>query len=306
MSFELAHLTDVHLGPLPRAKLRELLSKRVLGYISWKRRRHLLHKLDLLDAIRRDLRDRPPDHTVVTGDLVNIALPDEFRQAADWLRELGDPGDVSVIPGNHDAYVRGQPDRGWRHWDAYMGVASGASSGAIFPYVRQFGQIALIGLSSAVPSPPGFAYGKLGRVQVVALAETLDRLDQEGATRVVMVHHPPMFSPWRRALRDRHELRETIAKHGAELMISGHEHFFQTGMLTGPQHSVPLVVGPSASLMRFDGEHSGGYVRYRFSPKPRAAIEMTRFRYDSDADRMVPSEPMSLTADGPQPVLAAG
>jgi len=302
VSFELAHLTDVHLGPLPRARLRQLLSKRIFGYVSWKRRRHLLHRLDLLEAIRRDLQDNPPDHTAVTGDLVNISLPDEFRQAADWLSEIGQPADVSVVPGNHDAYVAGQPDRGWRLWAAYM--ASSPSQAAIFPFVRRLGGLALIGLNTAVPSPIGFAYGRLGSGQLGALAETLEALGREGATRVVMLHHPPMFSPWRRGLRDGRRLRQTIARHGAELVIAGHEHYFQIGMLGGPQARVPLVVGPSASLMRFDGEHAGGYVRYRFTAGPPRAIEATRFRYDSDKDRMVASAPLSLTANGPQPAVA--
>ncbi|TIO72439.1 MAG: metallophosphoesterase, partial [Mesorhizobium sp.] len=31
----LAHISDVHLGPLPDVTYRDLASKRVLGYVNW-------------------------------------------------------------------------------------------------------------------------------------------------------------------------------------------------------------------------------------------------------------------------------
>ncbi|RVC83466.1 metallophosphoesterase, partial [Mesorhizobium sp. M4A.F.Ca.ET.022.05.2.1] len=41
--FRLAHISDVHLGPLPGVTYRELASKRVVGYVNWQRnrRRHM-------------------------------------------------------------------------------------------------------------------------------------------------------------------------------------------------------------------------------------------------------------------------
>ena len=37
--FRLAHLSDIHLGPLPEVSYRELVSKRITGYINWQRNR---------------------------------------------------------------------------------------------------------------------------------------------------------------------------------------------------------------------------------------------------------------------------
>src|SRR5215469_5154405 len=105
--FVLAHLSDPHLGPLPQPGVRELASKRLVGYINWRRSRRRVHRRDVLDAITRDLHGTQPDHVAVTGDLVNIALPAEFAHARRWLETLGPPAHVSVVPGNHDAYVAG-------------------------------------------------------------------------------------------------------------------------------------------------------------------------------------------------------
>ena len=47
----------------------------------------------------------------MTGDLVNLALDGEIEMARLWLETLGAPQDVSVVPGNHDAYVPGAFDK---------------------------------------------------------------------------------------------------------------------------------------------------------------------------------------------------
>src|ERR1051326_6221775 len=102
--FVLAHLSDPHLAPLPTPRLMELAGKRVLGYVNWRRRRQLIHRREVLDGLVQDLKARAPDHVAVTGDLVNISLPADFAPAGVWLATLGRPHDVTVGPGNHDAY----------------------------------------------------------------------------------------------------------------------------------------------------------------------------------------------------------
>ena len=37
--FRLAHISDIHLSPLPALSLRELVSKRITGYINWRSNR---------------------------------------------------------------------------------------------------------------------------------------------------------------------------------------------------------------------------------------------------------------------------
>ena len=84
----LAHLSDPHL-PLPSARLSELFSKRFIGFQSWHRNRKRIHDPGILRALVADVRTCQPDHIVVTGDLVNISLKDEFAAAATWLQTLG-------------------------------------------------------------------------------------------------------------------------------------------------------------------------------------------------------------------------
>ncbi|ODR97130.1 hypothetical protein AUC70_12700 [Methyloceanibacter stevinii] len=52
--FTLAHMSDIHLGPLPKVKKHQLLSKRLLGYVNWHRGRKFVHRRDILDLLTRD------------------------------------------------------------------------------------------------------------------------------------------------------------------------------------------------------------------------------------------------------------
>ena len=110
-AFTLAHLSDPHLAPLPAPRLRELAGKRALGYLNWTRNAHKIHRREVLDALVADMRAQRPDHIAVTGDLVNIALEAEFAPARAWLESVGTPEHVTVVPGNHDAYVRATQHR---------------------------------------------------------------------------------------------------------------------------------------------------------------------------------------------------
>ncbi len=278
----LAHLSDVHLAPMPRAAPLMLLNKRILGWLSWNLKRHRLHRRDVLDTVVADMRRREPDHVLVTGDLVNISLPEEYRRAAAWLATVGPPERVSLVPGNHDAYVAGAADEGWRHWAAWMTGERG--TGAEFPYLRRLGFAAVVGLSTAVPTPPGYASGRLGGTQLERLRELLRVLAAEGLFRIVLLHHPalPVSRP-RKALEDRAAFCAVIREAGAELVLSGHEHRFHEGDLEGPEGTVPAFVVPSASLLDPRPEKRGGYLLFEIERRAgewRTAMRLHRLRPD--------------------------
>ena len=104
----------IHAGPSVRSassaaagpRLADLAGKRALGYLNWTRNRQKFHRRDVLDALVSDMQAQAPDHIAITGDLVNLALEAEFAPARTWLESVGAPDRVTVVPGNHDAYVR--------------------------------------------------------------------------------------------------------------------------------------------------------------------------------------------------------
>ena len=134
-----------------------------------------------------------------------------------------------------------------------------------FPFLRRRGPLALIGLSSAVPTAPFMATGRLGGEQLARLAPTLDDCGRKGLFRVVMIHHPPISPPARRFKRlvDGADFCAVLARHGAELVIHGHDHLHSLIELKGPRGPIPVAGVPSASEAP-PGEHDrAGYNLYR-------------------------------------------
>lgn len=291
--FTLAHLSDIHLSPMPRLKGRDLLGRRVFGFINWQRRKQF-HQRAVLDLLTADLLAQRPDHIAVTGDLINIGAAEEYVQALAWLKTLGTPERVTVIPGNHDTYVHSWWEAGMESWVGYMtsNAAGQRYNGLLrpepldparaegsrvsvrkallraarvmrskrpkgsahfegrFPFVRIVSEgVALIGLSSAVPTMPTFASGRVGWPQLERLAASLASLGREGMCRIVMIHHPPLpgMTDWSRALHDAGDLAAVLKRFGAELVIHGHHHKHTVNHLETSAGVIPVVGAPSAS-----------------------------------------------------------
>ena len=276
--FTIAHLSDVHLGPIRGFTPRFWNLKRLSGYWNWRRRRQADHRRSVLDRLVADLKAQRPDHIVVTGDLANIGLPQEHIDALAWLKGLGPPDRVSVIPGNHDIYARGGRDLGTRRWADYMRSNAegapllGAASAADFPFVRRLGGVALIGLNSAVPTPPLIAAGRAGKEQLARLAKVLDGARGQGLFRLVLIHHPPLpgQASATRGLKDAAVLQGILYAHGAELVIHGHNHLdMLTLQPSAAGTPIPVVGVASASLARRHGrEGLARYNLYRIAGPP--------------------------------------
>jgi 3',5'-cyclic AMP phosphodiesterase CpdA len=276
MSFTIAHITDPHLSPAPMPGFADLRLKRVMGFINWKRGRQRLNDMGMLARLVADLRAQRPDHVAVTGDLVNIGMPAEFERAALWLETLGDPSDVSFVPGNHDAYVRASMPlleatfAPWTAGDAPRG-------GATYPYLRVRQEVAIIGLSSAVPTAPLMATGRLGKTQLEAFGELLGETGARGLARVVLIHHPPITraAPPLRGLSDAAAFGRIVREKGAEAILHGHTH--QQAVRSLPSRAartvggaVPVIGAPSAAAGARD-------------PRYRAAYHLVRL--DRDGER---------------------
>jgi len=258
----LAHLSDPHLPPLPAARLHELIGKRALGYLNWQRNRYSIHRRELLDVVVDDVQAQQPDHIAITGDLVNLALPSEFAPARKWLQSVGPPDRVTVIPGNHDAYVRATRQRFAETFGDYLrGDHATTTSAVTFPFVQHRGPLALIATSTAVPTAPLMATGRLGAIQIAALDHTLAQLAAERAFRVLLIHHPLRAEHHGRfkRLTDAQHLLALLRRHGVELILHGHDHMHSTMWFDGPHGRIPAIGVPSASAVAHGHHPAAAY-----------------------------------------------
>lgn len=265
-----------------------LASKRLLGWISWRIRRSGVHRPEVLEALLADLRETRPDQVVITGDLTNISLPAEFPAALEWLRRIGLPERVSVVPGNHDAYVRVPREVSWDLWSEYLASDPTPAAGPEirFPSLRVRGPLAIVGLNSALPTGPFLASGALGSEQLQRLEVLLAELARGERFRLLLIHHPPVRGDLsrRRGLADAPALAELLSRCGVDLILHGHLHRTRFATLPGPRGPIPVVGVRSASdrgskpgkrahyhLFRLHEQaRSGGRPRYRVELCTRA------------------------------------
>jgi 3',5'-cyclic-AMP phosphodiesterase len=159
----LAHITDPHVRPRGR-----------LAY----------GVVDTEAALRRAVEAVAalvprPDCVVVTGDLTDCGLPEEYETVRDCLAALTMP--VFVTPGNHDrrenlaAVLRGShpylPAAGFQH------------------YVIEDFSVRLIALDTVVPGEGG---GALCAEREAWLAERLS--EGGGRPTLLLMHHPPFLT----------------------------------------------------------------------------------------------------------------
>lgn len=274
----LAHISDVHLPFSNWAPWRYWNMKRRMGLLNWWRLRQFVHRFDALDPLLADLIAQQPDHTAITGDLVNLGLPSQYKKALTWLEAIGPPERVSVVPGNHDIYSTLKPDDPdcGAVWSAYMGSdrygrnALRDDAASQFPYVRKVGPVVLVGVNSAVPTPPFVAQGEVGGDQRARLKRVLDAVAGGDAFVCVLIHHPPLpdQAPPRRALRDADALEEILSEASVSLVLHGHNHRDMAAWvdgLNGSTNPTPVFGAASGSAFRHHGiEPLARYYLYEF------------------------------------------
>jgi 3',5'-cyclic AMP phosphodiesterase CpdA len=271
-----AHCSDLHLLSHDGAKWLDLANKRWIGAMNLISTRSRHYHVAAFDHMVDDMNEQGIEHVLCTGDVTNLALKQEFEFArAKFDRLARGPEHVTVIPGNHDAYVAEgighfstifdeyhRADEGWAWTEA---DASGPDDDLHWPIVRVRGDLALIGLSTSRQTPWFTAYGRVGAGQLQRLAKVLADPRLAGKVRLVAIHHPPAGKRALskiRGLRDHAAFAEVIASAGADLIVHGHEHQDLTEMLAGPGGPVP-VRGVASGTYHHGHNRPDKIARYR-------------------------------------------
>jgi 3',5'-cyclic AMP phosphodiesterase CpdA len=261
--FRLAHVTDPHFRGFSGFGVGAFAGKRVVGAVNLVVNRTRKHKMELLAALGADLKAQSVDHVALTGDLSNISIAGEWQAALKWIEETGAaPAAITVIPGNHDAYtpdvfVSRAFERAFAAYqtgdvpvDGVKTIDAATIALDVYPFVRVRGDVALVSVSSCVPTGDLGAWGDVGAAQLQRLEAALKLPALVDKTRVVLIHHPPVMvkEGEHRNLRDRAALAEVLARAGADLVLHGHDHADERATLEGPGGAkIPVVGAGSAS-----------------------------------------------------------
>ena len=295
-----AQISDPHLTTLEGVSPKELLNKRALGYLSWRRKRRFEHRPEVLDVLARELKKLPLDQLLITGDLTHIGLPSEFEQARNWLQGMGDPADVSLVPGNHDACVHTPWSKSFALWAGYMAGDTHHSQSSLLPSLRERGDIAFIGVNTGVPKPPLMATGTVGETQLKRLVPLLEGAGKKGLFRVLYIHHCPLsgVEKWRKRLTDAKKVEQVLKEHGVELVVHGHGHRKHLLNLETVHGTAPVVAVPSASALGLHGADVAEFNVYSVQKNENGwRLEITPRRYDKETNKFLSGEriPLDLT-----------
>lgn len=174
---------------------------------------------------------RPPELTVITGDLVNRGTAEEYEVLREVLAPL--PGRLLVVPGNHDdrdELRRALPDQPW------------AASAGHCSYVVEDLPLRVVAVDTTVP---GRDDGELDDGRLEWLATALG--GGAGRPTLLLMHHPPYSAGmwWMdyRGLKGGNRVRELLGGHPEVLrVLCGHVHR-RTEVVWG---TTVLVTAPSS------------------------------------------------------------
>ena len=130
----------------------------------------------------------------------------------------------------------------------------------------------------------------MGTEQVKRLEDELGRLGDEGAFRIVLLHHPPQIgaAAWRKRLVDAALFRGAVARAGAELVLHGHNHTFAAAQIGAGKLGVPVYGVPSASAIKTGRKPCAHYQLYDIEESENGWRFDVRVRgLDTDARRFV-------------------
>lgn len=264
-----AHLTDPHVFEPRALTASALLDKRLIGGLNALLFRRRRYPRSVLEAALATLAQIRPTHLVVTGDISTLGARAELETFRTLLSSLPlGPSDVTLLPGNHDAYLPSVVRA--RHLEEVLGpymTSDPPFDGEAWPRVRLRGSLAIISCSSARPSGPFLAQGSLGPEQAARLETLLGdpRLGQ--CFRLLALHHPPQagVGHWHNRLTDAALLRGILSRQGAELVLHGHLHQDLVAELPGPGAVIPVRGAASVSSSEPKGSKQGAFWLHRIS-----------------------------------------
>jgi 3',5'-cyclic AMP phosphodiesterase CpdA len=275
----IAHFSDLHVLALEGVSRTRFLNKRFTGWVNLRVKRQLKHRPAYVRAIAREITRAKVDHVIITGDLTNLALEQEFEATKQLLEDdlHLDAEHVTVVPGNHDLYTRGalRTQRFTTFFKHYMDsdlpeLAAEIELGR-FPVVKLRGKLAIIGLTSAVPRLPLVASGRLGRPQLEALERILAHDEVKKRTAIIALHHP-VHNPRSRlktmieGLVDAKGLIRAVDGLATGMILHGHLHHRVQRPLSTRAGTVLAVGATSASLDHIDDHKMAGFNLYDFEP----------------------------------------
>ncbi len=206
----------------------------------------------LLAPLREAIERINPHVLVISGDLVEHASDDEFRQARAFIDTLPHP--QIIVPGNHDLAFYNFARRMLVGLDTYRKFITDDLSPEF-----EDDEIAIVGANtSRIHQIRG---GSLSSVQLESLFARFSAFPKQ-LVRILVTHHPfDLPDTQQRHLIVGHARRSVVRLAPVvDILLAGHIHVSSTGSTAHryrtPEHSMAFVQAGTAVSNRFKGEEN--------------------------------------------------
>lgn len=164
----------------------------------------------------------PADLVLITGDITQQGLPDEFAAAGEWIRRMPEP--TFVIVGNHDVPYWSLTARLFHPWKAFERATGHPAHDHQFlsPGLMVRGVVTARGWQAR----PNWSKGVIDLGQTRKAATAL-RQAPVGALRVLACHHPlieMIGAPMTGDVKRGDDAALIFAEAGVDLITTGHVH----------------------------------------------------------------------------------
>jgi 3',5'-cyclic AMP phosphodiesterase CpdA len=287
----IAHFSDTHVLALRGARPQQFLNKRITGAVNLALARSRHYQVEVFEHLLGAIADVAPDHTVCTGDLVNLALEPEFVRVHQLLEDVFPEESLTLVPGNHDYYAKDAVAAG--RFEKYFGMFQpkdcDLGTDAHYPVCRVLDDVFIVGLSSAITSRMFMATGEISEGQLNAMERAFRRPEAKSRFRMLLLHHPLLPDPARSTdhLRRLINAEQVIARlwkcgeRGPQLVVHGHNHVFKRNALPG----TPTPIIQVASASRAGSKHRAEFNVYVINDGALTAVE--RHIHDPETHRFI-------------------
>jgi len=291
----IAHFSDTHVLSLDGVGPREFLNKRFTGAVNLALNRSKHYQVEVFERLLDAVVAAAPDHSVCTGDLVNLALEPEFTRVQGLLADRFPADALTLVPGNHDYYVKdavvdGRFERFFGRW---LSRDIETPEDVTYPVTRLLPGVAIVGLNSAIITPVFMARGAVAERQLALMKSLFSASSVEDRFRLLLLHHPLLPEPTRRfdAMRRLENAGDVIdairncGQNRPQLVVHGHNHVYKE--MTVPGTEIPIVQVASASRAGV-GKYAAEFNIYVI--RDGVLVDIERHIHDRPTGRFIASD----------------
>lgn len=250
--------SDLHIGEVKKSKKLFALKRNKFFRSLFLERKNIWTEnfaSENLKYIMKRVEAQKPNHVLITGDVANLAMEEQYEEARKmFLRtqtNVGVEGNGlspdywTILPGNHDVSEIGPSNKLYEFFKCFKETYPNGHSGKEFPIRKKLRssssgfELELIGLDSTPNSPVQVigmnARGQLSEEQKNGLRELLTD-SSNGKFAVVALHHAPLSVPFLKSGLgeyfmsleddDARDLIDLCCDYGAKGILHGHYHTY--------------------------------------------------------------------------------